>query len=93
MDLGKIDEGNDVIYSYIYIFMPLMTQEEISFYIERPSKADAYPQFGTGGSMAFATSFSNLHCLKCIENSQEQICSVSNFEASAAIASWRRSPP
>ena len=72
------------------IMEPAMTAEEISFFRETLSKADAYLEFGIGGSTVFASQFTNLRCLKGIESSQDWIDSVSaDSNASAAFTAGR----
>eukprot|EP00490_Sorites_sp_Unknown_P018484 CAMPEP_0114678696 /NCGR_PEP_ID=MMETSP0191-20121206/52073_1 /TAXON_ID=126664 /ORGANISM="Sorites sp." /LENGTH=194 /DNA_ID=CAMNT_0001953111 /DNA_START=47 /DNA_END=631 /DNA_ORIENTATION=- len=55
-----------------------MTKEEIDFFGQCLSKADAYMEFGVGGSTPFAVKHSNLKCLKGIDSSKEWIKLVSS---------------
>lgn len=61
----------------------LMRPEEIHFFRQELSKADAYLEFGVGGSTAMASTFPNLHCYKGIDSSQEWIEIVSKEETVA----------
>lgn len=62
---------------------PLMTQEEIHFLRQELAKADAFLEFGMGGSTAIALTFPNIHCYKGIESSQLWIDRVSKEESIA----------
>jgi hypothetical protein len=61
----------------------LLRPEEIHFFRQELSKADAYLEFGVGGSTAMASTFPNLHCYKGIDSSQEWIEIVSKEETVA----------
>eukprot|EP00438_Fugacium_kawagutii_P008125 Skav207780 [mRNA] locus=scaffold5169:10058:11003:- [translate_table: standard] len=57
---------------------PLMEPAEIAFYSGVLSKADAYLEWGVGGSTVLATTqFPNLHCVKGIDSSEKWIEKVS----------------
>eukprot|EP00438_Fugacium_kawagutii_P003109 Skav210391 [mRNA] locus=scaffold1526:416876:417394:+ [translate_table: standard] len=62
---------------------PLMTQEEVSFFRKELSQADAYLEFGVGGSTALASTFPNLRCYKGIDSSKQWIEMVSKEETIA----------
>ena len=62
---------------------PLMLPEEIRFFRQELSKADAYLEYGIGGSTAVALTFPNIQCYKGIESSQEWIDKVSEEEGIA----------
>ena len=68
----------------------MMTSEEISLFHETLSKADAYLEFGIGGSTAFAVQLTNLRCLKGIESSQDWIDRVSAEPHTAAALAEHR---
>ena len=54
-----------------------MTKEELGLFNKTLSKADAYLEFGIGGSTVFASQFQNLHCLKGIATNENWIGGVS----------------
>lgn len=69
---------------------PMMTKKEIHLFNETLSQADAYLEFGIGGSTTFAAKHKNLRCLKCIESSEDWIQLVSEQPSvSAAMAKGR----
>lgn len=69
---------------------PMMTKKEIQLLNETLSQADAYLEFGIGGSTTFAAKHRNLQCLKCIESSEDWIQLVSEQPSvSNAIAEGR----
>eukprot|EP00438_Fugacium_kawagutii_P033183 Skav219797 [mRNA] locus=scaffold147:107136:107717:- [translate_table: standard] len=57
-----------------------MSREEIQFFRTELSKADAYLEFGVGGSTALASTFPNLKCYKGIDSSKKWIEKVSKEE-------------
>ena len=62
---------------------PLMTSEEIQFLRQELSKADAYLEFGVGGSSAVASTYPNLQCYKGIDSSKDWIDMVSKQDTIA----------
>jgi len=69
---------------------PMMTKKEIQLLNETLSQADAYLEFGIGGSTTIAAKHRNLQCLKCIESSEDWIQLVSEQPSvSNAIAEGR----
>lgn len=67
---------------------PLMEPEEIAFYSDVLSKADALLEWGVGGSTVLVTTqFPNLHCYKAIDSSEKWIQKVSAHPTVAAAIS------
>lgn len=64
---------------------PLMTSEEIQFFRQELSKADAYLEFGVGGSSAVASTYPNLQCYKGIDSSKDWIEQVSKEDTIAKL--------
>eukprot|EP00438_Fugacium_kawagutii_P023158 Skav225899 [mRNA] locus=scaffold5125:36317:37066:+ [translate_table: standard] len=65
--------------------VPLMTREEIQFFRQELSKADAYLEFGVGGSSAVASTYPNLQCYKGIDSSKDWIEQVSKEDTIAKL--------
>jgi len=69
---------------------PWMTESELHLFRETLTKAEAYIEYGIGGSTVFAAGFENLKCMKSFESADEWIQKVSqNPVLSAALKAGR----